>query len=52
LKFTVKTSDGRQLATQLDGDPEGRPIFLLHGTPGSRLGPGRGPLFCTASVFS
>ena len=23
----------------VDGDPEGRPIFLLHGTPGSRLGP-------------
>ncbi len=39
MKFTVKTSDGRQLATQTDGDPEGRPIFLLHGTPGSRLGP-------------
>ena len=39
MKFTVKTPDGRQLATQLDGDPEGRPIFLLHGTPGSRLGP-------------
>ena len=21
------------------GDPEGRPVFLLHGTPGSRIGP-------------
>jgi pimeloyl-ACP methyl ester carboxylesterase len=39
LKYTVKTADGRQLSTQTDGDPDGRPIFLLHGTPGSRLGP-------------
>ena len=21
------------------GDPDGKPVFLLHGTPGSRLGP-------------
>ncbi len=35
----MKTPDGRQLSTHVYGDPEGRPVFLLHGTPGSRLGP-------------
>jgi len=35
----VKTPDGRQLSTQTYGDPDGKPVFLLHGTPGSRLGP-------------
>jgi pimeloyl-ACP methyl ester carboxylesterase len=39
LKNTVQTADGRRLSTQMDGDPEGRPVLLLHGTPGSRLGP-------------
>jgi pimeloyl-ACP methyl ester carboxylesterase len=39
LKYTVRTADGRRLSTQLYGDPDGRPVFLLHGTPGSRLGP-------------
>jgi len=39
LKYAVRTGDGRQLSTQVYGDPEGRPVFLLHGTPGSRLGP-------------
>jgi len=39
LKYTVRTADGRQLSTQVYGDPDGRPVFLLHGTPGSRLGP-------------
>ncbi|WP_327068383.1 alpha/beta hydrolase [Kitasatospora sp. NBC_01250] len=35
----VKTADCRRLAVQTFGDPEGRPVFLMHGTPGSRLGP-------------
>ncbi len=35
----VGTSSGRELAAEAFGDPEGRPVFLLHGTPGSRLGP-------------
>ncbi|GAA1220313.1 alpha/beta hydrolase [Kitasatospora nipponensis] len=35
----VKTADARTLAVQTFGDPAGRPVFLLHGTPGSRLGP-------------
>jgi pimeloyl-ACP methyl ester carboxylesterase len=39
LKQTVKAADGRRLATAVFGDPAGRPVFLLHGTPGSRIGP-------------
>ncbi|HEX3959584.1 MAG TPA: alpha/beta hydrolase [Trebonia sp.] len=39
MSYQVKTPDGRQLSTQTYGDPDGRPVFLLHGTPGSRLGP-------------
>jgi pimeloyl-ACP methyl ester carboxylesterase len=39
LSYQVKTPDGRQLSTQAYGDPDGKPVFLLHGTPGSRLGP-------------
>jgi pimeloyl-ACP methyl ester carboxylesterase len=31
--------DGRRLAVQVSGDPVGVPVVLLHGTPGSRLGP-------------
>ncbi|MDX6352603.1 MAG: hypothetical protein QOF84_7393 [Streptomyces sp.] len=37
----VGTSGGRELAAEAFGDPEGRRVFLLHGTPGSRLGIGR-----------
>jgi pimeloyl-ACP methyl ester carboxylesterase len=33
------TSGGRDLAVESWGDPDGMPIFLLHGTPGSRRGP-------------
>lgn len=39
LNHTVTAPDGRKLSTQAYGDPDGRPVFLLHGTPGSRLGP-------------
>ena len=39
LSYPVTAPDGRQLSTQVYGDPDGRPVFLLHGTPGSRLGP-------------
>ncbi|WP_019884104.1 alpha/beta fold hydrolase [Streptomyces purpureus] len=35
----IRTQDGRELAVEHRGDPGGRPVFLLHGTPGSRLGP-------------
>ena len=34
----VKAADGRAIAVESWGDPEGAPVFLLHGTPGSRLG--------------
>ncbi len=39
MKYTVRVAGGRRLSTQAHGDPDGSPIFLLHGTPGSRLGP-------------
>ena len=32
-------SGGRRLAIEQCGEPEGKPVFLMHGTPGSRLGP-------------
>ncbi|MER7134143.1 alpha/beta fold hydrolase, partial [Streptosporangium saharense] len=35
----VPTRDGRTLAVDEKGAPEGNPVFLLHGTPGSRVGP-------------
>ncbi|MBP5870727.1 alpha/beta hydrolase [Streptomyces scabiei] len=37
---TVKTPSGeRTIAYETWGDPKAHPVFLLHGTPGSRLGP-------------
>lgn len=43
-KLAVKDSrqltfDGRRLTFEERGKPEGIPIFMLHGTPGSRVGP-------------
>ncbi|OPG11261.1 MULTISPECIES: alpha/beta fold hydrolase [Microbispora] len=35
----VHAHDGRTLAVEERGELEGTPVFLLHGTPGSRLGP-------------
>ncbi len=35
----VHLPDGRRLAIEDIGEPNGKPVFLLHGTPGSRLGP-------------
>ncbi|WP_159057557.1 alpha/beta fold hydrolase, partial [Streptomyces scabiei] len=35
----VRTADGRRLRIECAGDPDGRPVFLLHGMPGSRVGP-------------
>lgn len=35
----VETGDGRRLSVEVTGDLDGSPVFLLHGTPGSRLGP-------------
>jgi pimeloyl-ACP methyl ester carboxylesterase len=39
LTRVVPAADGRGLAVEEWGEPAGRPVFLLHGTPGSRLGP-------------
>ncbi|MET7880439.1 alpha/beta fold hydrolase [Micromonospora profundi] len=36
---TVTTPDGRDLAVETSGAPDGPVVFLLHGTPGSRSGP-------------
>ncbi|MDN3025844.1 alpha/beta hydrolase [Streptomyces sp. S.PB5] len=36
---------GRKIACETWGDPDGYPVFLLHGTPGSRLGPRPLPSF-------
>jgi pimeloyl-ACP methyl ester carboxylesterase len=41
----VRTTDGRNLKVEVSGDPSGRPVFLLHGTPGSRVGPRPRPMF-------
>ena len=35
----VMTADGRRLRYEVTGAPGGAPVFLLHGTPGSRIGP-------------
>jgi hypothetical protein len=34
---TVAAADGRTLAIAEWGDPDGFPVFLFHGTPGSRF---------------
>jgi pimeloyl-ACP methyl ester carboxylesterase len=40
LAVYVEAADGRRrLCVESSGDPEGKPVFLLHGTPGSRVGP-------------
>ncbi|GAA2366248.1 alpha/beta hydrolase [Catellatospora methionotrophica] len=40
----VKTGDGRQLAVEVSGARDGFPVFLLHGTPGSKSGPRPRPI--------
>jgi pimeloyl-ACP methyl ester carboxylesterase len=35
----IGVSDGRHVTVDCWGDPKGFPVFLLHGTPGSRNGP-------------
>jgi pimeloyl-ACP methyl ester carboxylesterase len=37
--YETHLADGRRLALYLSGDPSGEPVFYLHGTPGSRVGP-------------
>jgi pimeloyl-ACP methyl ester carboxylesterase len=38
-EFSVATTHDRQLRVEVSGDDNGVPVFLLHGTPGSRHGP-------------
>jgi pimeloyl-ACP methyl ester carboxylesterase len=35
----VRTRARKRLAVEVSGDPQGFPVFLMHGTPGSRTGP-------------
>lgn len=35
----VTTDDGRQIAFEVSGAVDGYPVFLMHGTPGSKTGP-------------
>jgi pimeloyl-ACP methyl ester carboxylesterase len=46
---TVAAADGRTLAIAECGDPDGFPVFLLHGTPGSRFA-GQGGASAYSSV--
>ena len=39
MAIFVRSRDGRQLAVNMSGHPTGHPVFMLHGTPGSRVGP-------------
>lgn len=38
LEHRVETPDGRTLAVAEWGDPDGVPVIMVHGTPGSRIG--------------
>lgn len=51
----VRTVDGRRLRIECSGDPRGRPVFLFHGMPGSRVGPRPRSMFlyhCGARLIS
>jgi len=37
MNLVVEAPDGRSLGVSLWGEPDGAPMFWLHGTPGSRL---------------
>src|SRR5580698_8616828 len=37
--FYAHSDDDRRIAVKLSGDHAGEPVFYLHGTPGSRVGP-------------
>lgn len=39
MREQVRTGDGRTLLVERSGDLRGQPVFLLHGMPGSRVGP-------------
>lgn len=33
---SIRTPDGRTLTVEIEGDPDGRPVLVHNGTPGSR----------------
>src|ERR1700733_4364483 len=37
MEHRIKTPDGRTLAVQEDGDPDGKPVLVHNGTPNSRM---------------
>ncbi len=39
MTASVRSADGRRLGVKESGNPLGYPVFFMHGTPGSRLGP-------------
>jgi len=39
VAHSAYSADGRRLAVSLSGNLLGEPVFYLHGTPGSRIGP-------------
>jgi pimeloyl-ACP methyl ester carboxylesterase len=39
VTLTVRSADGRRVAVEVSGSRSGHPVFLMHGTPGSRIGP-------------
>lgn len=39
MTHVVEAQDGHRLSVESLGAPDGKPVFLLHGTPGSRNGP-------------
>jgi pimeloyl-ACP methyl ester carboxylesterase len=48
----IEVPDGRRVAVECWGDPKGFPVFLLHGTPGSRKGPvPRSPLLHQLGIW-
>ena len=44
----IRVSDGRTITAEESGPATGVPIFLLHGTPGSRSGPSPAAACCTS----
>ncbi|MEU4161497.1 alpha/beta fold hydrolase [Actinoplanes sp. NPDC026670] len=38
-RHQIETRDDRVLTFDVTGHPDGSPVFLLHGSPGSRIGP-------------
>jgi len=35
--FSLTLRDGRSMAYEKYGDPAGKPLILIHGSPGSRI---------------